>query len=115
MIFLKTTLSDIMSMDNPAVTGFLKYLASESKNHIYSGDFVFEFVEGEDFDFGLDFEECAICKFFQSKGADEFVPYMCATDIPESKYGGLGLKGPKLWPKVQKVVISGIKKGPRRR
>lgn len=93
--FFKNNSHDIMSMDNPAVTGFLKYLASESKNHIYSGDFVFEFVEGEDFDFGLDFEECAICKFFQSKGADEFVPYMCATDILESKYGGLGLKRTK--------------------
>ncbi len=94
-MFFKNNSDQIMSMDDPAVTGFLKYLASESKNHIYTGDFVFEFVEGEDFDFGLDFEECAICKFFQSKGADEFVPYMCATDIPESKYGGLGLKRTK--------------------
>lgn len=93
--FFKNNSDQIMSMDDPAVTGFLKYLASESKNHIYTGDFVFEFVEGEEFDFGLDFEECAICKFFQSKGADEFVPYMCATDIPESKYGGLGLKRTK--------------------
>ncbi|PKL67657.1 MAG: hypothetical protein CVV28_05145 [Methanobacteriales archaeon HGW-Methanobacteriales-1] len=90
--FFKNNSDEIMPMDNPQVIGFLKYMASESENRIYHGDFVFEFVEGEDFDFGLDFKECAICKFFQEKGADEFVPYMCAMDIPESKYGCLGLK-----------------------
>ncbi len=90
--FLKNNADDIMPIDNPQVVGFLKYMASESENRIYPGDFVFEFVEGEDFDFGLDFKECAICKFFHENGADEFIPYMCATDIPESKYGGLGLK-----------------------
>ena len=85
---------DIMSMDNPHVIGFLKYKALESEKREYPGDYVYEFVEGEgeEFDFGLDFKECAICKFFESKGAEEFIPYMCATNIPQSEYGGLGLK-----------------------
>ncbi|MCK9150415.1 L-2-amino-thiazoline-4-carboxylic acid hydrolase [Methanobacterium alcaliphilum] len=84
---------EIMSMDDPRAIGFLKYLAAESEKREYPGNFVYEFVdgEGEDFDYGLDFKECAICKFFHSKGADEFVPYMCATDIAESEWGGLGL------------------------
>lgn len=90
--FFKNHSDKIVSMEDPRITGFLKYLAKESEKRQYPGDFVFEFVEGDDFDLGLDFKECAICKFFHSKGADEFVPYMCATDIPESKYGGLGLQ-----------------------
>lgn len=69
-------------------------MALESEKRKYSENFVYEFVEGEgkDFDFGLDYKECAICKFFHEKNADEFVPYMWASDIAESKYGGLGLQ-----------------------
>jgi plasmid stabilization system protein ParE len=88
---LKDNSDKIMPMDNPQAINYLKYLAGESKKRKYPEDYVYDFVEGEDFDFGLDFTECAICKFFHQNGADEFVPYMCATDIPESKYGNLGL------------------------
>ncbi|MDP3066476.1 MAG: L-2-amino-thiazoline-4-carboxylic acid hydrolase [Methanobacteriaceae archaeon] len=84
----------ITPMDNPQVIGLLRYMALESEKRKYSENFVYKFVEGEgkDFDFGLDYKECAICKFFHEKNADEFVPYMCASDIAESKYGGLGLQ-----------------------
>ncbi|MGC9516397.1 MAG: L-2-amino-thiazoline-4-carboxylic acid hydrolase [Methanomicrobiales archaeon] len=89
--YLKNNSDKIMSMDNPQAINYLKYMAAESKKRKYPEDYVYDFVEGEDFDFGLDFTECAICKFFHQKNADEFVPYICATDIPESKYGDIGL------------------------
>ncbi|GAB4314910.1 MAG: L-2-amino-thiazoline-4-carboxylic acid hydrolase [Methanobacteriaceae archaeon] len=89
--YFKKNPHKIMSMDNPQVINYLKYLAAESKKHKYPEDYVYDFMEGEDFDFGLNFTECAICKFFHQKGADEFIPYICATDIPESKYSNLGL------------------------
>ncbi|MDI6644913.1 MAG: L-2-amino-thiazoline-4-carboxylic acid hydrolase [Methanobacteriaceae archaeon] len=90
--YFKNNSDKIMSMDNPQVINYLKYLAEESKKRKYPENYVYEFVEGEDFDFGLDFTECAICKFFHKKDADKFVPYICATDIPESNYGNLGLQ-----------------------
>ena len=47
-----------------------------------------------------------------AKGADEFVPYMCATDIPESKYGGLGLKRTKTLAEGADKCDFRYKKGP---
>ena len=42
-------------------------------------------------DFGMDFTECAICKFFHAQGADEFTPFLCSLDFPMSKALGTGL------------------------
>ena len=87
--FLMTHNEKIFPITNPDVRDLLKYLAEQSG--AYPEDFVYEIVEGEGFDVGLDFKECAICKFFHKKNADEFIPYLCAMDIPMSEYGNLGL------------------------
>jgi len=59
-------------------------LAATSQKRRYTGDFLCEFVEGdgEYFDYGLDYLECGICKFFHAQQADEFAPYMCRLDYP---------------------------------
>lgn len=56
--------------------------AAESQKRQYPGDWVFTFVEGDGqaFDYGLDFTECGICKFYHAQGADELAPYLCLMD-----------------------------------
>ena len=71
----------------------LKKRAAESQKHKYPGDFVFLYIEGNDktFDYGLDFLECANCKFLRAMGADELAPYVCAGDKLVSELLGWGL------------------------
>jgi hypothetical protein len=60
----------------------LKKRAAESQKRKYPGDYVFVYVEGDGkaFDYGIDFLECANCKFLRAMGADELAPYVCAGD-----------------------------------
>lgn len=74
---------------HPKAIKYFEYAAPISGK--YPEDFKYRYVEGEDFDLGLDFTECALLKLFKKHGAEEFMPYICAMDIPISKYGNLGL------------------------
>ena len=67
--------------------------AARSQERQYPGDWVFTFVEGDgkEFDYGLDFTECGICKFYHAQGADELAPYLCLMDGAVSKAFGYGL------------------------
>lgn len=60
----------------------LRKRAAESQKRQYPGDYVYVFVEGdgEEFDFGVDYMECATCKFLSEQGAPELAPYLCAVD-----------------------------------
>ena len=66
--------------------------AEESLFRKYSGDFVTEFVEGdgEDFDFGIDYIECAIHKLYQEQGAEKYLQYVCLGDYPMFQALGIG-------------------------
>jgi len=70
----------------------LKEHAKKSQQRTYSYDWVFSFVEGDgkEFDFGFDYTECGICKFYKSQGAEELTPYLCLLDYP--KYKALGIQ-----------------------
>jgi len=48
----------------------------------YSENWKMEFVEGdgEEFDWGLDYHECAIKKFYEKHGGEELLPYICMSD-----------------------------------
>ena len=79
-------------MTDPNVIGFIKYAANESELRKFSGDWVYNFIDSdEENDYGLDFVECGIYKFFKEHDAEEFTPYMCAMDRIMSKTGNLGL------------------------
>lgn len=67
--------------------------AKESQRHEYPGASVIEFIEGDGktFDYGVDYLECAVCKFLTAQGAMELAPYMCAVDKPASELLGWGL------------------------
>jgi hypothetical protein len=60
-----------------------RQLASISQQRRYPNDFVCIFVEGDgkNFDYGFDYLECGILKFFHAQKAEEFVPYMCRLDF----------------------------------
>ncbi len=67
--------------------------AAESQLRRYPGGYVYEVVEGdgETFDYGYDFHECATHKFFLAQGAPELSPYFCFLDFPLSRKSGGGL------------------------
>ncbi|MGE5415726.1 MAG: L-2-amino-thiazoline-4-carboxylic acid hydrolase [Acidobacteriota bacterium] len=71
----------------------IKKRAQESQERQYPGGYVFEYVEGDGrtFDYGIDYTECAGCKFFTQQGVPELSPLMCAIDIAASERFGWGL------------------------
>ena len=71
----------------------MRKAASKSQERAHPADWVFSFVEGdgEEFDWGIDFTECRIVKFFRAQGAGELAPYLCLGDFPISDAFGTGL------------------------
>lgn len=71
----------------------LQKRAAESRKRKYPGDYVYTFVkgDGETFDYGVDYVECAACKFLGAQGAAELAPYLCAADRLYSEMLGWGL------------------------
>ncbi|MGZ7160074.1 MAG: L-2-amino-thiazoline-4-carboxylic acid hydrolase [Methanobacterium sp.] len=77
---------------NPKYIPYIKMGADRSAERQYQEDWVYSFCEGNgDFDYGLDFTECGIQKFFHKYDADEFTPYLCAMDIIMSDIANAGL------------------------
>ena len=71
-----------------------KTRAQDSQERKFSGDWVYEFVQGdgEAFDYGYDFRECGAQKFYHSQGAGELLSFYCFLDYPISRIGGYGLE-----------------------
>jgi hypothetical protein len=71
----------------------LRKRAKESQERKYPGGYVLTFLEGDGqtFDYGFDYTECAGCKFLNQQGSPELAPYLCATDIVGSEIFGWGL------------------------
>jgi hypothetical protein len=67
--------------------------AARSQRRQYPADWVYTFAagDGETFDYGYDFTECAAQKLYHAHGSDEFLPYYCFLDFAGSKAAGLGL------------------------
>ena len=67
--------------------------AATSQRHQYSGDWVYNFVEGDGktFLFGVDYTECGIVKYLEEQGASELAPYLCWLDYPMSAAMRIGL------------------------
>ena len=58
--------------------------AEISQQRRYPDDWVFEIVDGDgqDFDFGVDYTECGVVKYFAREGASELAAYGCWIDYP---------------------------------
>ena len=70
-----------------------KRRAEMSQKHWSAEGYVWMFVagDGNEFDYGYDFVECAAQKFYHAQGTDEFLPFYCFLDYAYSKISGLGL------------------------
>jgi hypothetical protein len=71
----------------------IKRRAKESQAREHSGGYVLTFIEGDGqtFDWGLDYTECAGCKFLIQQGVPELAPLMCSFDKAVSETLGWGL------------------------
>ena len=71
----------------------IRQRAEASRQRRYQGDYVLVYVEGDDqeFDYGVDYMECASCKFLEAEDALELAPYVCAVDKAASELLGWGL------------------------
>jgi len=71
----------------------LRKRAKESRAREYPEGYVYNFIEGDGktFDYGVDYLECASCKFLAKYGAPELALYLCPVDILYSKALGWGL------------------------
>ena len=71
----------------------LRKRAAESQRRENPDDYVYAFVEGDgrEFDFGVDYTECATLKFLIRQGAPELASYTCLVDILYSERFGWGL------------------------
>ncbi len=78
---------------SPLFRRLLKKRGIRTQQRRYTGDFVMTYVEGggREFDYGVDYTECANCKFLRAENALELAPYVCATDKPISELMGWGL------------------------
>ena len=72
----------------------LKESAKNSKLRKYKGDWVYDFVEGDGktSNFGVDYSECGVFKFYKSQGAEHFMPIVCINDFAQAQAYGYGLK-----------------------
>jgi hypothetical protein len=79
---------------SPAMRDVEMKRASESQSGKYPGDWVEEYVEGDGvtFDFGINFTECALCKFFEPRGAMKYVPIFCLGDYATYRAFGIGFR-----------------------
>ena len=71
----------------------LQHQAAVTHKRAFPNNFVAEVVigDGKEFDWGIDFTECAIHKFFRAQNALEFLPYVCRLDYLTSTAFGIGL------------------------
>ena len=68
--------------------------SKETTSGKYPGDWVSEYVEGDGkaFDFGIDFTECAICKFLERHNALRYAPIFCLSDYATYRAFDIGFR-----------------------
>jgi hypothetical protein len=87
-----TRLGGRMLLSKPAIKAFKKQTIM-SQERRYPEDWVYELLEGdgEKFDVGFEFSECAVIKFYQAMDTMELAPYCNFSDVTYSYYMGIGL------------------------
>jgi hypothetical protein len=71
----------------------LQLSAEESQTKPYPRGYVYSYVPGDgvNFDYGVDYHQCATWTLYQEQGATELVPYLCACDYLYSEMLSWGL------------------------
>jgi len=85
-----------ITFSSRALEGMEKWTEWTRKRE-YPSNWVCRFIRGggDDFDFGIDYTECALVKYLTSLGVPELAPYVCVTDFPDSLYHNTGLEREK--------------------
>ncbi len=80
------------AMFSPIMADYLRWEGGRT-GHAAIGDWVYAYVQtdAEQFDYGVDFDRCALRELAATVGAEAFAPYVCLGDIPLSDAFGLGL------------------------
>lgn len=75
----------------------IKEDAKKSQLKQYPEDWVFEFIEGdgETFDYGVNYLECGVYKFFKKQNSENLMPLICVSDDINAKCSGYGLNRPE--------------------
>ncbi len=78
----------------PSYSQNLKARAMQSQAREYCGDYVYEYVPGEQgaFDFGVDYLQCGGVEFLRQMGAPELAPFLCPVDRIYSRMFHWGLR-----------------------
>lgn len=83
---------------SPENLRYLEEQAAWSRTKEHPEDFVYSIVhpddpeDGGDFDFGVDYHECGLCKFCRSHGDDDLLPHICAVDFESYGLRGIHLE-----------------------
>ncbi|HWR40519.1 MAG TPA: L-2-amino-thiazoline-4-carboxylic acid hydrolase [Patescibacteria group bacterium] len=81
-------------MFSPAGLQELREWADWTQKREFRENWVAAFVEGDGqgFDYGIEYTECALVKYFQAQGVPELAPYICQNDFLKSRVYGSGLE-----------------------
>jgi hypothetical protein len=81
----------------PASVKQMREWAKWTQKREYKANWVATFLEGDGkhFDFGYNYSECGLVKFFTAQGVPELAPYVCLNDFSQSAALGTGLKRKK--------------------
>ena len=84
-------------MFEPASISQMKEWAAWTQKKEYPANWVATFLQGDGktFDFGYDYSECALVKFFKAHGVPELAPYVCLNDFTQSMAFRTGLERSK--------------------
>lgn len=67
--------------------------SAETHEKKYRNDWVVDVIEkGDDFEFGLDYTECGVCKLCRDEGCPELAEYLCSLDFMLVEVVGVRLK-----------------------
>jgi hypothetical protein len=79
---------------SPKYVDKMREWASWTQKKEYPANWVarFEPGAGTDFDYGVDYTECALVKYFNARRVPELAPYVCLNDFPSSRAYQSGLR-----------------------
>lgn len=91
----------------------MKQWAQWTQKKEYPANWVAELLigDGKEYDFGYNYTECALVKFFRANNIPEIAPYVCINDFLRSKTLGTGLQRSKTLAQGDEVCNFRYKKG----
>ena len=98
---------------NPNSLAAMASWAKWTQKREYPANWVATFVpgDGKEFDYGYNYTECGLVKYFRSQGAPESAPYVCLNDFLKSAAIGSGLRRAKTLAQGDEVCDFRYKKG----